>query len=227
MDKESEPSSQAFFFKGDPTKTELKKGKRPQKFTCRLKAVRCKEISPITHKQCRRRTVIGTGYCWQHLLMFYHLRIEPSTIKKGDKSIGYGLFAAGPPGPVVFRKGEVVVYYGGDKCSEKTMNDRYGEFTAPYGLEVGKKGSEVGYDGACDRGVGNLVNHKPDLKANTRFSVTTVDGEKIPCLRASKSIRANQELFVDYGREYRMNGRLHGKHDTRSIHKGHPFWYYT
>ena len=77
------------------------------------------------------------------------------------------MFAAGPPGSVVFRKGEVVVYYGGDQCSEKTMNERYGEFTAPYGFEGGgKKGSKTNYDGACNRGLGTLVNHKPDLKAN-------------------------------------------------------------
>ena len=118
--------------------------------------------------------------------MFYHLRIDTSTIKKGDRSIGKGLFAAGIPGSIVFCKGEVVVYYGGNKLTTEQMNKRYGEFTAPYGLEVGKKGEEVVYDGVCDRGVGNLVNHELDLQANTRFSLTTVDGEKLPCLRASK-----------------------------------------
>ena len=89
--------------------------------------------------------------------MFYHLRIDTSTIKKGDRPIRKGLFAAGVPGSIVFRKGEVVVYYACEVCTNETVVKRYGEFTAPYGLEVG----DVKYNGVCERGVGNLVNHKP------------------------------------------------------------------
>ena len=106
MDVQVAPSSKAFYFKGEPTDVERKKGKKPHTFTCRLKAVRCGEPSSSTGKQCRRRTVIGTGFCWQHLLMNHHLYIASSKIAHA----GMGVFAAGIPGSVVFKKGEVVVY---------------------------------------------------------------------------------------------------------------------
>ena len=234
MDVQEAPSSKAFYFKGEPSELEKRKGERAHAFTCRLKAIRCREPSTTTGKQCRRHTVIGTGFCWQHLLMNHHLYIGKSKIPQA----GMGVFAAGMPGSVVFKKGDVVVYYRGDPMTPEELFHRYNEFTAPYavGSIKGKKlwnaqekrfvtGDLPILDSACLRSVGAVVNHKPPLQCNTKWSVAVEDDHQEVCLRAIKPIRANDEIYVNYGNAYKMKGRLAGMHETRPIQRKAPVWY--
>ena len=77
--------------------------------------------------------------------------------------------------------------------------ERYGSYTAPYGIQISKRQNE---DGALHRGIGSLVNHPPhNGRSNARFSVSK---QRI-VLVATKNIRNNQEIFVNYGRDYRFN----------------------
>ena len=108
-------------------------------------------------KQCTRRTCIGTGWCYSHLLSEKHLRILPSTIPHAGK----GLFAMDKtkgPNEIVFRAGTRLIEYDGELVDSATLEERYGDETAPYGIYVNKDRFE---DGAIHRGVGTLVNQSP------------------------------------------------------------------
>ena len=83
------------------------------------------------------KTVISAGHCWQHLLMRHGLGIFDSKIKKRNAngemvSIGKGVYALGVPGTVVFRKGDIVMYYGGE--SPNDVESHYPGFTGTYVL---------------------------------------------------------------------------------------------
>ncbi len=145
--------------------------------------------------------MIGTGYCFQHLRKYKHLRIGTSTLAGAGK----GLFAydkAKGVNDIVFKEGEEIIPYDGELIDEEELDNRYTEhYTAPYGIEISKI-KDLYEDGALHRGVGSLVNHANMSKADVRFSITKKDRV---VLRATKAIRNNQELFVNYGREYRFS----------------------
>jgi SET domain-containing protein len=100
---------------------------------------------------------------------------------------------------IVFRNGDVIIEYGGEVVSDDTLDDRYGDYTAPYAL---KQGSHI-EDGACKRGVGSLANHASQSRANARFSFSRSTNKFR--LVATKNIRNNKEIFCFYGRDYRFN----------------------
>ena len=57
-------------------------------------------------------------------------------------------------------------------------------------------------DGALKRGLGTLINHQPKHKANTRFSVAR--NRQNVHLVATKKIRNHKEMFVNYGKTYKL-----------------------
>lgn len=131
--------------------------------------------------------------CWQHLMKAKGLRLKAS----GIPGAGKGLFAMDdglPSGTLMFKKGQMVVEYDGQVIDQKELVQRYGDFTAPYGIQA----TAVLYeDGACRRGVGTMVNHSK--RANVKFYRGAQNRIK---LRAMKHIYNGQELLVNYGREY-------------------------
>jgi hypothetical protein len=92
----------------------------------------------------------------------------------------------------VFKKGEKIVKYTGEKISEKKLEDRYGDFTAPYALQIGINGPIV--DAALDRGIASLSNHKPLSRANAELSESGF-------IKAKKPILDGAEIYVTYGDE--------------------------
>ena len=81
------------------------------------------------------------------------------------------------------------------------MNRRYGNNnTAPYGIE--KRGSRF-EDGALSRGIGTLVNHKPEGRDN----VALKDRHHTIWIKALKNIKNGQELYADYGKDYVFDKR--------------------
>ena len=166
-------------------------------FTCALDSERC--IGQNKNGQrCSRKCIIGTPYCWTHLLSKHHLRILPSTIANAGK----GLFVVDkkqPEGAVIFRTGETVCPYGGDLIDKDTINERYGENTAPYGIQLSQNRYR---DAGCARGVGSLINHD-SRRANVAYSVD--QRAKTVSIKAKRNLKNGEELFVSYGRVYRMN----------------------
>jgi len=124
------------------------------------------------------------------------LRVKPSTIVNG----GRGLFAD-RPGPAsdqpVFKKGQNIVKYYGEKISRAEMDQRYNGFTGPYLIGLTNTQFE---DGAKRRGVGSLANRNPGHN-NSNISVY----RGAATIRATKNIYNGQEIFCAYGSSFHMD----------------------
>ena len=110
------PSSKQFYYLGPPSKGQLKKGIEEVRTTGPLINLQCSNIDPKSKQQCKRRTVIGCGICWQHLRKNNKLRIKKSTLLVDGVSVGLGLFAldVGDKDEVVFPKRTPIIKYSGD-----------------------------------------------------------------------------------------------------------------
>jgi hypothetical protein len=188
-----------------PLQFEFNDAPRRHSFKCMVASVRCTSVSAKTGVQCRNRSVIGSPICWQHLRTGYHLRVKTSTIAGAGK----GLFVESPRPvavrAVIFKAGDRIVQYYGDNVTNQTLNARYGDKTAPYGITI-SAASDVYGDGACRRGVGTLVNRPARGGApNCRLSSVNRHGQHYAQIIATKPIRNGDELFASYGADYRMN----------------------
>lgn len=167
------------------------------RFDGELKRKRCQYHLPTGHR-CKRNVIIGLPYCFQHRVRTLKVRVAPSTVPNA----GTGLFAYNGTNDneFVFEKNETVAPYYGENVNHDTLTARYGDdATAPYGIEM----SRTQYmDAALSRGLGSLTNHQNSNRTNTRFSVAR-DRRSVNIV-ATRRIRNNSELFVNYGRQYRM-----------------------
>lgn len=172
-------------------------------FSCKLQCVRC-EGQTARGARCKRQVCIGTPYCSAHLKKQMHVTIADSNIPGAGK----GLFAYDPDDPdgneIVFKPGDVIVQYDGDMLTGDELQRRYGEYTAPYGIQE-RYGVLYTEDGACRRGAGTLANHKPFSQANAKLSFGT--GRKRFQLIAKSNIRNGREIYVSYTRGRQGNQR--------------------
>lgn len=169
-------------------------------FSCQLRSSKCRGIkedgSPCTRKSC-----IGIEYCWQHLASQGRLRIAPSTIPGS----GRGLFAwltannraKSHRSDVVFKKGATILPYSGERVTEKTLQARYGDKTAPYG--VGNDGIYI--DAACQRSAAAMANGS-DKNHRANAMLVLHKGAGIITLKATNDIRHGEEIFCNYGSGY-------------------------
>lgn len=157
-------------------------------FSANVESFQCVDHTKAGHR-CTRTTVIGSPFCYTHLLYQHHLRIKPSTLPNSGK----GLWAmTGKPGnEILYRPGERICEYKGERLTGAQIEERYGDFTAPYGLNVH---DDVHIDGALVRGVANLANSW----AGHQNSTLNTRGDRA-FLKATKNIRNNQEIFCSYG----------------------------
>jgi hypothetical protein len=165
-------------------------------YNCQLTCKTCIATTKSRSK-CKLRTCIGVPYCWIHLLAKKHLRIKDSTIKNGGK----GLFAFDPKqsaNAIIFRPQDTIINYVGEHLSKRSLDNRYGDYTAPYAIALSK--TRV-IDSACKRGVASLANTNNKNKLNASF---VKDKNKV-YLIATKIIKNNNEIFVDYGDEYLLD----------------------
>ena len=82
------------------------------KFSCRLQAERCSGRTKAGN-QCSRSSVIGTPWCWTHLLAVKHLRIKDSTVAGAGKGL-FALDKSRPTGEILFRPGQDIIEYAGE-----------------------------------------------------------------------------------------------------------------
>lgn len=186
-----------------PTRLQFKfKSPNRNDFTCAIQCRQCAATKP-NGQQCRARTCMGVPYCWQHGQREYKVRIKPS----GIPGAGKGLFAAdraAAPGAVVFRKDDFVAPYGGETVTDAQLTQRYGNHTAPYGMQVFGQRYE---NGACVRGPGSMANQaatRGAANAKLTHGRRTVNGVAQYYARvvALKPIRNGQEILVWYGARY-------------------------
>ena len=190
---------------------------------------------PIGH-QCGRRTVIGTMICWQHLLYRHNLFIGDSLLTHNvdgvQKSIGKGLFTAyvpDEPNDIIYKKGDKILFYYGEKLSEREYQQRYGAFTAPYAIGSHIRPDAPVVDAALFRTISALANHKPPSQCNAVFEAAYPTNERTGrfnyAIVAKKDIRSGQEIYVDYGGAYKMHGAGSANHTTQPKRKKEPAWY--
>jgi SET domain-containing protein len=166
-------------------------------FDEQLKSFTCGHIKP-DNTNCKRKVVMGLPLCFQHTESDYKLKVKESTIANA----GLGLFAydkSKGENEVVFTRGQKICPYYGEVIDEPTLMKRYGEYTAPYGIQLNKKMYE---DASTMRGIGSLINHKITSQTNCYFSLGKNNRINIV---ASKNIKNYEQLFINYGREYRFN----------------------
>lgn len=158
-------------------------------FSAEVQSKQCRDQTKAGH-QCTRTTVIGSPYCFTHLLYQHQLRIKPSTLPNAGK----GLFAmTGRPGnEILYRPGQRICEYRGERLTAAQIEERYGNKTAPYAVNVV---DDVHIDGALYRGVANLANSW----AGHQNAHLTTTGQRA-FLRATKNIRNGSEIFCSYGR---------------------------
>ena len=180
-------------------------------FNGKLESRRC-EFTLANGNQCKRNCIIGLPYCHTHLTSKYKIQIRDSLIPGAGK----GLFAydkKSDDDAIIFRNEDKICPYFGEIINNNELNARYGEYTAPYGMKLNNGLYE---DGALERGVGTLINHRPNAQANTRFSLSNQTNRV--WIKATKNIRNNQELYVSYGRDYRFNEPVHSTTNNRKYY---------
>ena len=170
-----------------------------QQFTGQLDCDRCTYIK-ADGQRCKRNVCIGLPVCTTHLPYRFKVKIATSLIPNSGK----GLFAykiGADDNAIVFKKDETICPYDGEIIDQSTLINRYGEYTAPYGL-LTKSNPPRYEDAATHRGVGSLINHLPSKK-NCKLTVNNQTGKAL--IKATKTIRQGEELYVSYGRDYKMN----------------------
>ena len=161
-------------------------------FECNLETKQCLAISEKTGLRCKRQTRAMLPYCWQHTRSKYGVKPGPSKIPNAGK----GLYAMKK-----FKANDRVVPYDGEIVTKETLQQRYGDYTAPYALELSKS-TNRNVDAACSRGIGSYTNHKIRPQSNSKF---TVYKGRAGFIKATKQIKPGDEIYVSYGNNYHFN----------------------
>jgi len=190
---------------------------------------RCEHVNQQTGQRCRRWTVIGLHWCWQHLKIDWSLRIGNATVAAQGK----GLFAVGPPNQVIFHPGDFIAHYDGRFVTKRDMNIYGDNHTAPYAIYSRPERNQNGVlmypfrryeDAYFHRGLGSMVNHRPQGQANAELVIgdmsphilqeavrqnnnapINVSYRHSVIVRCTRNIYGGDEIFVDYGNEYGLN----------------------
>jgi SET domain-containing protein len=102
------------------------------------------------------------------------------------------------PNEIVFRSGNRICPYFGEIINKAELDQRYGDHTAPYGIELS---ADRFQDRAAQRGIGTLINHTTRAASNCRFT----NNRQFITITATKPIRNDQELLISYGNDYLFN----------------------
>ena len=153
--------------------------------------------------RCRRRVCIASPYCFQHLASIKKLKVKKSNIENSGKGLfawdskNTGRIFKGPRNTKLsIIPGEKIVEYSGELIDLDTLIQRYSDYTAPYGIEINENLYE---DASLIRGTGAMANHSK--RNNARFDIS----RNRVILRATKGIKHNQEILVNYGSDYRFD----------------------
>jgi SET domain-containing protein len=111
---------------------------------------------------------------------------------------------------IIFKPNDDICNYFGQVVTKEILDERYGNYTAPYGIEVSANQNKY-EDTATQRGIGSLINHRPKSRTNCRF----VNNYQFIKIRAHKNIRNGAKLFINYGRDYRFNDEVEYSTNTK------------
>jgi hypothetical protein len=150
----------------------------------------------VKGKRCKRKCTIGFEYCPLHLEANLKLKVKKSQIQNAGKGL-YAYDKTKEDDEIVFKKNDKICTYNGEVIDNETRYRRYHDYTSPYGIMLN---NNTIIDASILRGVGSLINHGNNRLTNVRFSVNHKDD--IINLVAVKNIKNNEELIVNYGRDY-------------------------
>ena len=139
--------------------------------------------------QCRKCTA-HSEKCWIHLAANDNLRIKPSNIINGGK----GLFSWKKSIP----RGRIIGKYTGRLRTTQQLDRRYGHKVAKYAI-CNSRGRCIDANHTTDSAV-RFANdsHGSPFQNNAKIKGRNT----IFRLKATKTVRPNQEIFTPYGREY-------------------------
>ncbi len=188
----------------------------------------CKAYTLKKRERCKNRTCFDS-YCWLHLEKEFYkspkakdktrfgLQIKTSQIPNAGK----GLFATRN-----FKKGDKIMKLEFRKLKKKEIDKLYDyidpktqkklEGVGPYSFDIVLRDGEIYFgDGACIR---NAPSYANDLKksANVQYKQEN-DGTAIVWLTVTKNIKAGDELFHSYGKNYWKNLNTN-PHSLRKVH---------
>lgn len=187
---------------------------QPRPFKCDLKCQICNYKRPGSNRCCKVKVCVGIPYCRYHMQEAVKLEIK-------DSEYGKGVFAKADPIPVdgrrrtrrnnnrqpVFRSGEDIIEYGGERIARAELLTRYGKNTAPYAIEMGNR-NQTYQDGACVRTIGTVINHNA-RNPNVEFSQTH-NGSRIT-ITATRNIYNGDQLYANYGDDYEFEDNVVSK----------------
>lgn len=157
-----------------------------------IDCVRC-EATTKSGKRCSRTTCKYAKYCYQHTRSLKKLEVRRSNIPEA----GLGLFTLRD-----IKKGQVITPYGGVLVSPR----EYDASDSVYGIEFNKNQildgastqSSLGrYANSCRAG---NIKKKQCKGQNARLSANKA--KKTASVKATRNIKAGEEIFVSYGRSY-------------------------
>ena len=160
---------------------------------------------------CRRTTCKTGPFCFQHTKAVLGVQVKTSTIPHS----GLGLFATKD-----FARGDYIDCFSGKQLTQAELDARYGDGLAPYtvlaryGRYYDQRHTNSGvtrYSNSCRR-----RNARQQACRNNCEIINPPTGRAralagrlvgrcrypVPWLRATRLIRAGEELFTDYGDDY-------------------------
>jgi hypothetical protein len=144
--------------------------------------------------RCKNNVVIGVDMCHVHKKSILHLTIKKSNIPNA----GSGLFCHDPKNKgIVFKKGNKICDYNGEIIDNSVLNERFHNGNADYVVQLYNKLYE---DASLRRGIGSLSNRSKHV--NARLSIKKNNQAQ---LLATKNIRHGDEIYIGYGRSYRLD----------------------
>jgi SET domain-containing protein len=157
--------------------------------------------------RCKRMTVLTHPYCARHTREVQGVYVAKSTIKMA----GLGLFAA-----KVFKKGETVAEYAGERISTEKYNRRYAkEDYGAYGMSVNR--NLVIDARKTSSGIGRYVCDYSG--SGKKPNVEYLEEKKKIHIVATRKILPGEEFLVDYGDEIRIAMGIQPAKKKKSIKK--------
>jgi hypothetical protein len=177
-------------------------------------------VVPCAFAGCKRLISLTAPFCCEHLLVERGVEVSKSGLPNG----GFGLFTRRP-----IKRGSLIVEYLGDLIDTWTVEQRYGENTAPYAVRLWETSLVV--DGALRRSAGAMANSSEAPNAEFEVRVTGDDetNRRVGLwLVATDDIDTNTEISAAYcGGRDETKGHIDNigdESDDTYSHRRHETW---
>ena len=131
------------------------------------------------------------------------------------------------PNAIIYRDWQVILYFNGFPLTDEEYDQKYSVFTAPYVVGSKARPDAPLTDAALFRSV--AANHRPESTCNANFEARYPTqhhtGPFKYAIVARKNIKVGREIYVNYGRTYRINRPGSAFHITQSATKARPDFY--